>query len=175
MNVLIVLLVILIVTISSSNCFTITSVNNNAKNGKKYLQMSDKDIDDGKTNPTFGFLGGLGVAGNFCLDYSLYVLKTTGCNILPSPKYGEDTLFAEQAVSLVVVLGLFIYSVITKKETGRGLPPGPAGLLGAAEGLTYLTVLLAVVFVPWQLIGTFYHLLHLFFKLILIYIQILEL
>lgn len=158
MNVLIVLLVLLIV--SGSNSFTI--VNNNAKIGKKSLQMSDTDIDDGKTNPNFGFLGGLGVAGNFCLDYSLYVLKTTGCNILPSPKYGEDTLFAEQAVSLVVVLGLFIYSVITKKETGRGLPAGPAGLLGAAEGLTYLTVLAAVVFVPWQLIGTFYHLLHLF-------------
>ena len=81
--------------------------------------MSDKDIvDDGKTNPSFGFIGGLAVAGNFCLDYSLYILKSTGCPIPPSPKYGEDTLIAEQALSVIIVLGVLIYSVIVKKNTG---------------------------------------------------------
>ena len=58
----------------------------NRFNRYKSLHMSNDDIiDDGKTNPSYGFLGGLGVAGNFCLDYSLYVLKTTSCGLPPGP------------------------------------------------------------------------------------------
>jgi len=85
----------------------------------RQLLMSDKDIvDDGKTNPSYGFIGGLAVAGNICLDCTLYILKTTGCPIPPSPKYGEDALIAEQAVSVFIVLGVLVYSVIVKKNTG---------------------------------------------------------
>lgn len=37
------------------------------------------------------------------------------------------------------------WSVYTKVRTGSGLPNGPYGLLGAVEGLSYLTVLAIVV------------------------------
>jgi hypothetical protein len=33
------------------------------------------------------------------------------------------------------------WSLYTLKTTGAGLPPGPGGLVGAAEGISYLTVL----------------------------------
>jgi len=117
------------------------------------LRMNDKEIvDDGKTNGAYGFVGGLGVSGSFCIDYSLYVLKTTGCNIIPNPKYGELTLFGEQGLSAIIVLGVFAWSLLYYKENGKGLPAGPAGLLGAAEGLSYLTVAALLVFLPWQFI-----------------------
>jgi hypothetical protein len=32
----------------------------------------------------------------------------------------------------------------TKVATGKGLPPGPAGLLGAVEGFSYLSLLAAI-------------------------------
>ncbi|RAK50800.1 hypothetical protein DJ021_18550, partial [Phenylobacterium hankyongense] len=39
------------------------------------------------------------------------------------------------------------WSAYTKVKTGSGLPNGPLGLLGAVEGVSYLTVLaIAVVF-----------------------------
>jgi len=45
------------------------------------------------------------------------------------------------------VAGLVGWSVTTKARTGSGLPAGPYGLLGAAEGVAYLTVAaIAVVF-----------------------------
>ena len=123
MNTCIIIFIILISLISICNGLQVRSMNRyqsyQIQRHGKHLQMSDKDIvDDGKTNPSYGFIGGLAVAGNVCLDYTLYVLKTTGCSIPPSPKYGEDTLIAEQAVSFVIVLGVLVYSVIVKKNTG---------------------------------------------------------
>jgi hypothetical protein len=44
-----------------------------------------------------------------------------------------------------VVVGVFVWSLITKVQTGSGLKAGPAGLLGAAEGLSFLTVLGGIV------------------------------
>lgn len=46
----------------------------------------------------------------------------------------------------VIALGLLanplcLWSEYTLKTTGAGLPPGPGGALGAAEGLSYLVVL----------------------------------
>eukprot|EP00798_Chlamydomonas_sp_ICE-L_P003783 gene3783-13851_t len=32
------------------------------------------------------------------------------------------------------------YSLVTLKTTGCGLPPGPGGLFGAAEGISYLFI-----------------------------------
>eukprot|EP00878_Enallax_costatus_P044998 GHUV01053824.1.p1 GENE.GHUV01053824.1~~GHUV01053824.1.p1 ORF type:complete len:746 (+),score=261.83 GHUV01053824.1:864-3101(+) len=49
-----------------------------------------------------------------------------------------------QMVSAVVgcaAVGTVLWSEFVLKETGCGLPPGPYGLLGAAEGLSYLAVL----------------------------------
>lgn len=44
-----------------------------------------------------------------------------------------------------VVLGLVGWSAYTKVQTGSGLPAGPSGLLGAAEGLSYLALLGGIV------------------------------
>ena len=38
-----------------------------------------------------------------------------------------------------------VWSANTKAKTGRGLPNGPYGLLGAVEGVTYLSLLAIIV------------------------------
>eukprot|EP00887_Chlorella_sp_A99_P000582 scaffold17.g582.t1 len=43
--------------------------------------------------------------------------------------------------SLVHIAAIVLWSLYTLKTTGAGLPPGPGGALGAAEGLSYLAVL----------------------------------
>ena len=43
------------------------------------------------------------------------------------------------------MLAIIGWSVYTKVSTGSGLPAGPAGLLGAAEGFSYLALLGAIV------------------------------
>lgn len=40
-----------------------------------------------------------------------------------------------------MVLGIVGWSAATKASTGSGLPAGPAGLLGAVEGFSYLSIL----------------------------------
>lgn len=42
--------------------------------------------------------------------------------------------------ALQVILGIVAWSLWTKKETGSGLPAGPSGILGAAEGFSYLSL-----------------------------------
>lgn len=44
-----------------------------------------------------------------------------------------------------MVVGLVAWSLYTKKETGSGLPAGPGGVLGAAEGFSYLSLVAGVV------------------------------
>jgi hypothetical protein len=39
------------------------------------------------------------------------------------------------------VLGIIGWSIATKVRTGSGLPAGPSGLLGAVEGVSYLSLL----------------------------------
>ncbi len=48
-------------------------------------------------------------------------------------------------MSYLVVTALVGWSVYTKLQTGKGLPPGPAGLLGAVEGFSFLSLLGIVV------------------------------
>ncbi len=50
-----------------------------------------------------------------------------------------------EGVSYLAVLAIIGWSVYTKVSTGSGLPAGPSGLLGAAEGFSYLALLGAVV------------------------------
>jgi hypothetical protein len=40
----------------------------------------------------------------------------------------------------ILASGIVLYSEFTLKTTGCGLPAGPFGLVGAAEGISYLTV-----------------------------------
>ena len=46
-----------------------------------------------------------------------------------------------EGISYLVVLGLVAWSAATKASTGSGLPAGPFGLLGASEGVSYLSLL----------------------------------
>lgn len=46
-----------------------------------------------------------------------------------------------EGVSYLAVVGIVVWSAYTKATTGSGLPAGPAGLLGAAEGFSYLSLL----------------------------------
>ncbi|EFJ44908.1 hypothetical protein VOLCADRAFT_38658, partial [Volvox carteri f. nagariensis] len=48
---------------------------------------------------------------------------------------------ASEGVSYLLVLGIIGWSIYTKATTGSGLPAGPAGLLGAVEGVSYLSLL----------------------------------
>lgn len=48
---------------------------------------------------------------------------------------------AAEGISFLGVYGIVAWSLYTKVSTGTGLPAGPSGLLGAVEGLSYLTVL----------------------------------
>lgn len=48
-------------------------------------------------------------------------------------------------MSYLAVVGIVAWSAYTKVTTGSGLPAGPSGLLGGAEGLSYLALLAAIV------------------------------
>jgi hypothetical protein len=51
------------------------------------------------------------------------------------------------------VLGIIGWSVFTKSKTGSGLPAGPSGLLGAVEGVSYLSLLAGIVVFALQMAG----------------------
>jgi hypothetical protein len=46
-----------------------------------------------------------------------------------------------EGISYLVIVATVAYSLYTKVQTGKGLPAGPAGLLGAVEGFSYLSLL----------------------------------
>lgn len=46
-----------------------------------------------------------------------------------------------EGISFLGVYGIAAWSIYTKVKTGSGLPAGPSGLLGAVEGISFLTVL----------------------------------
>jgi hypothetical protein len=54
----------------------------------------------------------------------------------------------------VVASAIMLYSEYTLKQTGCGLPAGPAGLIGAAEGLSYLYVVGLTGFSLWKKVKT---------------------
>ena len=112
---------------------------------RKQLIKQRLNDEDQSTSAVAGFTGALGVGANLVSSYSLYFLRTTGCNFVP--KYGIEGLQLEQGTSFAIILGIFIWSALTKLKTGGGLPAGPAGLLGAAEGLSYLTIVGSIIVV----------------------------
>ena len=48
---------------------------------------------------------------------------------------------ALEGISYLVVVGFVLTSLRQKIKTGAGFPAGPSGLLGAAEGLSFASVL----------------------------------
>mmetsp|Transcript_25925 Transcript_25925/g.34010 ORF Transcript_25925/g.34010 Transcript_25925/m.34010 type:complete len:217 (+) Transcript_25925:85-735(+) len=77
----------------------------------------------------------------------LYIQRN--CQLLPkaSEDNGDDgddmtlsTIDLAAAVSGVIAVPVVLYSEYVLKTTGCGLPPGPFGLLGALEGISYLAI-----------------------------------
>jgi hypothetical protein len=58
---------------------------------------------------------------------------------------------ALEGISYLVVVGFVLTSLRQKIKTGAGLPAGPSGLLGAAEGLSFASVLGGLV-ILWLLV-----------------------
>jgi len=114
----------------------------------KFLNKKPKSDQEetGATVPLYGFVGGFGSGGALFVLYTSYILKTTGCNLQSSAAPGAyEQLIGEQGLSLAAVFAIFAWSLKTKTSTGKGLPAGPAGLLGAAEGLSFLAAPAALV------------------------------
>lgn len=59
--------------------------------------------------------------------------------------YAVSALFLRahvvEGISYLLVLGIIGWSIYTKATTGSGLPVGPSGLLGAVEGVSYISLL----------------------------------
>lgn len=111
------------------------------------LLMTEKD-DVSLSTSVLGAVGAVGIGANGITDYSLYVLKSTGCGLPPGP---FDLIGAAEGVGYLTVTLLLVWSISKKIRTGSGLPPGPAGLLGASAGLSFLTLLAAIVIAGWNL------------------------
>lgn len=141
--VLIMVVVLAIINLACSFRGPLTSKSNSLSIRKKQFFKQRVNDEDESTSAVAGFIGALGVGANLICDYSLYFLRTTGCNFVP--KYGVEGLQFEQGTSFAIIVGIFIWSALTKVKTGGGLPAGPAGLLGGAEGLSYLTVVGSVI------------------------------
>jgi hypothetical protein len=104
---------------------------------KESNNNNNSDIDKNEL-----IIGVSGSVANLICGYSLYVLKTTGCG-LPPGLFGIEGL--AEGVSYLEVIGIVIWSLLTKIKTGGGLNEGPAGLLGLAEGLSYLTIVGGII------------------------------
>ena len=64
---------------------------------------------------------------------------------VPNCHWSFQSCAAAEGVSYLVIVGLVAWSLYTKVETGSGLPAGPSGVLGAAEGFSYLSLVIGIV------------------------------
>jgi len=88
--------------------------------------------------------------------HSVLVITSNHKHVSRSLKMQADSANGSSSPTFALVGGLGVaanvvcgYSLYVLKTTGCGLPPGPFGLLGAAEGISYLAV---VGFVAWSAI-----------------------
>jgi hypothetical protein len=75
------------------------------------------------------------------------LLKPTGRSVrlglaeeTPTPSQFDSNTFAALGATGVLSNAVCDYSLYVLKTTSCGLPPGPFGLLGLAEGISYLVV-----------------------------------
>jgi len=96
--------------------------------------------DDGEadTVEVGGFAGF--VVGLALLPYVLFTLYTVFDISVQGQSFGIGP-YGLELVSVVTSLGLTLWSLGSFVQRGRGLPAGPLGLLGLAEGLSYLAAL----------------------------------
>lgn len=124
---------------STKLCITKDTFGGNFDNDKN---DNNGDNNNGPILSTFeGQVGVAGLVSNVICDYSLYVLRTTGCGLPPGLLGLEG---AAEGISYLAVVGILAWSLVSKVTTGSGLKAGPFGLLGAAEGVTFLTVLAGI-------------------------------
>ena len=115
--------VLFFVAFICSSCNALLPMRLTAVKSRSIRVALKMDSSDSSKSPSAGFLGGIGVAANLLCDYSLFALKTTGCNVVPRPD-GTATLLAEQSLGTAAVFGIFAWSLYTKVKTGSGLPAG---------------------------------------------------
>jgi hypothetical protein len=73
----------------------------------------------------------------------------------PEPTSEEIGVAGTAAIALgVPSIPILIWSEYKLATTGDGLPPGPSGLLGAAEGIAYLTMVLIVAYSLYTKVST---------------------
>jgi len=96
--------------------------------------------DDGEadTVEVGGFAGF--VVGLALLPYVLFTLYTVFDISVQGQSFGIGP-YGLELVSVVTSVGLTLWSLGSFVQRGRGLPAGPLGLLGLAEGLSYLAAL----------------------------------
>jgi hypothetical protein len=58
---------------------------------------------------------------------------------------------AVEGISYLVVSAIAGASLFKKFKTGSGLPAGPGGILGAAEGLSFLAIVAGLVVLGFQI------------------------
>ena len=107
----------LILLLFVSNLFFIESFTYNVRSvlRKTQFKMTASSESDDKLYTT---LGATGLVANAICDYSLYVLKTTGCG-LPAGPFG--LVGAAEGVSYLSVVGILGWSLFTKVKTGSGM------------------------------------------------------
>lgn len=94
---------------------------------------SDDDMNDGLlTGDKSVFIGAIGILANLAFYYSLYQYRD-GC-------YRTAITYADSLPIFFVIVSISS-SLVTKITTGSGLPAGKLGLVGAAEGLSFLSII----------------------------------
>jgi hypothetical protein len=69
-------------------------------------------------------------------DHVLFICDNVSCMF-----HGNERIHGiAEGISYLVVVATVAYSLYVKVSTGKGLPAGPSGLLGAVEGLSYLAL-----------------------------------
>jgi hypothetical protein len=67
--------------------------------------------------------------------------STTSLTTAPNYTLAKSVVHYHPGAWQLIGTGIFSWSVFKKVKTGSGLNTDPAGLLGAAEGLSFLVVL----------------------------------
>ena len=110
-------MLILIVLLCISNLFLIESFSYNNGRSMAKLKLLKMTASENDSSKLYTSVGATGLVANAICDYSLYVLKTTGCG-LPAGPFG--LIGATEGVSYLTVVGILGWSLFTKVKTGSG-------------------------------------------------------
>lgn len=123
------------------------SLSPSSRNRNTYTNKIHRVLQNEKTSNTISFFP----ANNFPKKTGYYLFSSPNGDEEVNDSYDErDLTLFEQIITAtgLVSAPLTLYSEYVLKTTGCGLPAGPFGLIGAAEGISYLVV---VYIVGWSL------------------------